>query len=83
MPSISVIIPSYNYESYMYEAIKSVLLQSLKDFELIIVDDGSTDDSVPLRDKINESLCYNIRMEKIMAWRQLCSLELLNPKVNT
>lgn len=46
MPSISVIIPSYNYESYMYEAIKSVLLQSLKDFELIIVDDGSTDDSM-------------------------------------
>lgn len=45
-PSISVIIPSYNYESYLYEAIESILQQSWQDFELIIVDDGSRDGSV-------------------------------------
>ena len=87
MPSISVIIPSYNYESYMYEAIKSVLLQSLKDFELIIVDDGSTDDSMAVaRSFAGQDQRITVLQhpdEKIMAWRQLCSLELLNPKVNT
>lgn len=46
MPSLSVIIPSYNYESYLREAVESVLRQSWRDFELIIVDDGSTDDSL-------------------------------------
>jgi len=40
---ISVIIPAYNHEQYIEEAISSVLNQSCPDFELIIVNDGSTD----------------------------------------
>lgn len=43
MPKISVIIPSYNCERYISETIDSILGQSLKDIELIVVDDGSTD----------------------------------------
>ncbi|WMC91705.1 glycosyltransferase family 2 protein [Kineothrix sp. MB12-C1] len=42
---VSVILTSYNKEKYINQAIESVLTQSYQDFELIIVDDGSTDNS--------------------------------------
>lgn len=43
---VSVILPSYNYEKFISEAIDSVLAQTYQDWELIIVDDGSRDGSV-------------------------------------
>ncbi len=42
-PRVSVVIPAYNHEAYIMEAVDSVLSQSLDDFELILIDDGSTD----------------------------------------
>ena len=45
MPEISVIMPVYNSENYLKESIESILKQSFSDFELILVDDGSTDSS--------------------------------------
>lgn len=44
-PLVTVYITNYNYGRYVRQAIESVLAQSLQDFELIIIDDGSTDDS--------------------------------------
>ncbi len=46
MPKISVIVPVYNIENYIEECIKSILNQTLRDFELLLVDDGSTDNSL-------------------------------------
>ena len=42
---ISVIMPYYNSEQYISEAIKSILNQTYKNFELILLDDGSKDNS--------------------------------------
>lgn len=44
-PKVSVLIPTYNYARYLPEAIESVLEQEFQDFEMVIVDDCSSDDS--------------------------------------
>ena len=44
-PEVSVLIPSYNHAHYLGHAIRSVLNQSFSDWEMIVIDDGSTDDS--------------------------------------
>lgn len=45
MPKLSVIVPVYNTEKYLRECIDSILAQTYQDFELILVNDGSTDGS--------------------------------------
>jgi glycosyltransferase involved in cell wall biosynthesis len=48
IPRVSVVMANYNYARYLRAAIDSVLNQTLRDLELIVVDDGSTDDSRPI-----------------------------------
>ena len=48
---VTVYITNHNYGKYINKAIKSVLGQTLKNFELIIIDDGSKDDSRKIIDK--------------------------------
>lgn len=46
MPKLSIIIPVYNVEKYLPKCLESILGQSFKDFEIICVNDGSTDNSL-------------------------------------
>ena len=50
MPQISVIMPVYNVASYLPQCMESVINQTWKDFELICIDDGSTDSSSRILD---------------------------------
>jgi len=56
-PFFSVIIPVFNRENLVERAIKSVLRQSFKDFELILVDDGSTDNTWNVLNKYESEFC--------------------------
>ena len=62
MPKVSVIIPVYNGAAYVGETIESVLAQTWCDWELIVVDDGSTDDTPAVVAKFGNVLRY-IRQE--------------------
>jgi len=53
-PTISVILPAYNAENYIEQAIRSLLNQSYTDFELIIADDGSTDKTRTIIDALSK-----------------------------
>jgi len=55
MPKISVILPVYNAEKFVSESIKSILNQTFSDFELIILDDGSTDNSLQIIQSFKDS----------------------------
>jgi len=82
-PKISVFITSYNQKAYLVEAIESVLAQTLKPFEIIIVDDCSTDGSQEIIKNyaqtypdIIRSFCHKhnlgIGKNKAFAQRQVC-----------
>ena len=43
---VSVVIPSYNHATFIVETIESVLATAMDDLELVLVDDGSTDDTL-------------------------------------
>ncbi len=51
-PTVSIIVPVYNVEKYLEECVEGVLSQTFTDFELLLIDDGSTDSSGDLCDQI-------------------------------
>ncbi len=55
MPSVSVIIPVFNTEKYLVACIESLRSQSFKDFEVLLVDDGSTDGSGRICDEYSKT----------------------------
>jgi glycosyltransferase involved in cell wall biosynthesis len=60
-PLVSIVLPVFNGEKYISEAIESVLEQSFKDFEFIIINDGSTDTTPRILDKMC-SRDYRVRV---------------------
>ena len=62
MPQISIIIPVYNVEAYLEKCVDSVLAQRAGDFEVILVDDGSTDSSGRLCDAYAQAHAQQVRV---------------------
>lgn len=51
-PAVSVVIPVYNQQPYVEEAVRSILAQTFTDFELVAIDDGSTDASLQILQRL-------------------------------
>ena len=87
MPILSVIMPVYNVEKYVEKSIKSVLNQTMKDFELIIVNDGSTDNSGNICEKyasIDNRIRYFVRENRgVSAARNFAIKKSINSKYIT
>ena len=66
MPRVTVVTPNYNHARYLPERIDSILAQTFQDFELIILDNASTDNSR----EIIESYCERHRATAIFNGRQ-------------
>lgn len=72
IPSVSVVMPAYNAAKYIAEAIDSILAQTYTDFEFIIINDGSADDTekiirsyddpriVYLKNEVNSGICVTL-----------------------
>ena len=62
-PLVSIIMPTYNYGRFIADAIGSIMRQTVQDFELIVVDDGSTDDTQAILARLAEPRMTVIRQE--------------------
>jgi glycosyltransferase involved in cell wall biosynthesis len=63
-PAVTVLMPVYNGEKYLRQAVESVLRQTWRDFELLVVDDGSSDRSVDLVKSFGDARIRIIRNER-------------------
>jgi glycosyltransferase involved in cell wall biosynthesis len=70
-PKVSVVLPVYNAGLYVKEAIDSIINQSFKDFELLIFNDGSTDNSLEIIHKFEDSRIRIVNYEKNIGLIQL------------
>ncbi len=63
-PSVSVLMPAFNAEKYIAQAIKSILQQSYSNFELIVLNDGSTDRTKLILDEFTDERIIKIHLDK-------------------
>lgn len=64
VPMLTVLMPNYNNGAFLREAIDSVLAQSFPDFRFLIVDDGSSDNSIEIIESYQDQRIHLIRKEK-------------------
>jgi glycosyltransferase involved in cell wall biosynthesis len=58
MPRVSVLIPSYNRAAYLVQALESVCAQAVAPFEIIVIDDGSTDQTADVVRQFEPQVCF-------------------------
>ena len=77
MNKVSVIIPVYNVEDYLRETIDSIINQTMKDYEVIFIDDGSTDNSVNIiKEYIEKNGSMTICQENMLSVARNKGIEL-------
>ena len=74
--NVSVIITNYNKQKYIVETIKSVLSQGYKNFEIIVIDNLSTDNSYKLISKYKKIRLFRNIIKKTSALNQIKSIEI-------
>ena len=62
MVSVSIILPTFNRASFLEDAFESISSQTFSDFEVIVVDDGSTDNTVEIISKLQSNSQYPIKL---------------------
>ncbi len=60
-PLVSVVVPTYNYSKYISQAIESVLAQTYPNIEIVVIDDGSTDDTASIIGKFGNKIHYHFQ----------------------
>ncbi len=78
VPLVSVCVPSYNYEEFLPRCLDSVLSQSLHEFELLVVDDASTDESARVAESYDDPRVRVVRHTRnlgaVATWNHALSL---------
>ena len=74
MPILSVVIPCYNASETIEECILSIMNQSLTDLEIIVVDDGSTDNSLDICRKLARKMTGFLFIRKRMPVKALLGI---------
>jgi len=59
-PFVSVIVPCYNHEKYLKECIDSIMNQTYTNYELVVIDDGSKDDSLKVLKELQKKYNFNL-----------------------
>ena len=72
MPKVSVIVPNYNHARFLSRRVDSILRQSFQDFDLILLDDCSTDDS---RSVLSASADHTVRLWRCDTWEMVAVLD--------
>lgn len=62
--TISIIIPNYNYSAFLKQSINSILFQTRKPDQLIIIDDASTDESVKIIEELIKDIPFAVLLKK-------------------